>query len=218
MAILNTPKLALPYPDPDATADVPRDIQALAAKLDDLIYVVGELRAFALPVAPAKWITSGLVVAQTDYPELFAAIDTIWNVGGEGTGQFRAGPEPGRALVGAGQGQGLTNRAIGARWGGETVTLTADQSGVNANGATAGSTTSLTHHHNLAGSPASYTTLWGIGNDGAKAPAYVGTGIITQTDDTNLNHVHTLTRRDADAPHDNNPPSVAVILAIYAGR
>jgi hypothetical protein len=38
-----TPKLALPYPVPADTADIPRDIKALAEKLDPLVATVGQV-------------------------------------------------------------------------------------------------------------------------------------------------------------------------------
>src|SRR4051812_36545283 len=126
----NTPRLALPYPAPTAAADVPADIQALATALDSLVYIVGELRTFATLAAPAKWLASGALVNQADYPELYAEVGVLWNVGGEAAAQFRAGPVvAGRSLVGAGQGAGLTNRPIASRWGSEAVTLTSRQSG-----------------------------------------------------------------------------------------
>jgi microcystin-dependent protein len=128
-----TPRLALPYPTPDDTADVPRDIQALANALDSLVYIIGELRTFALAAAPAKWLASGSAVAQTDYPELYAALQNTWNIGGEAAGTFRAGPVvAGRTIVGAGQGPGLTNRAVAARFGVESVGLAAAQNGPHA--------------------------------------------------------------------------------------
>jgi hypothetical protein len=48
----NTARLALPYPLPDDTVDVPRDVQALAAKLDALTSVVP--RVTALPASPVE--------------------------------------------------------------------------------------------------------------------------------------------------------------------
>lgn len=48
----STARLALPYPVPDDTVDVPRDVQALAAKLDALTGVSPPLVS-VLPAAPA---------------------------------------------------------------------------------------------------------------------------------------------------------------------
>jgi microcystin-dependent protein len=120
----NTPRLGLPYPATTAPADVPADMQSLANALDALVYIIGEVRSFAMLNAPAKWLRcDGSVVLQADYPELFAAISTLWNTGGETGAQFRLPPASGRALVGSGAGAGLTNRAVGARIGEETHAL-----------------------------------------------------------------------------------------------
>jgi microcystin-dependent protein len=217
MTILTTPKLSLPYPDPDATADIPRDIEALAAKLDDLVYIVGELRAFALAAPPPKWVASGQVLSQAGYPELYAAVADLWNVGGEAAGQFRGGPVvAGRSLVGAGQGAGLTNRPVASRWGAEAVTLTSRQSGTNENGQAAAANPA--HSHAFPGSIPGYVSLWGIGNDGAKAPAYIGTGLFAGTNAADISHGHALTGRNADDPHENAGPSIAALICIYAGR
>src|SRR4051812_50074097 len=90
-----TPRLALPYPTPDDTADVPRDIQALANALDSLVYIIGELRTFALAAAPAKWLASRSAVAQTDYPGLYAGLQKTWNIGGEAAGEVPPRPPVG---------------------------------------------------------------------------------------------------------------------------
>jgi microcystin-dependent protein len=213
----NTPRLGLPVPDPGDPPDGPTQIGELAAALDALVYIVGELRTFGLAAPPAKWLTSGALVAQVDYPELYAEVGGLWAVGGEPAGQFRAGPlVAGRSLVGAGQGPGLTNRPIASRWGAEAVTLTSRQSGVNDNGVTA--LANPAHSHSLPTNVAAYLSLWGIGNDGAKAPAYVGTSYLAGTNAADINHGHGLTARNADDPHDNTGPSVAALICIYAGR
>src|SRR4051812_50051306 len=107
-----TPRLALPYPTPDDTADVPRDIQALANALDSLVYIIGELRTFALAAAPAKWLASRSAVGQTDYPELYAALQNTWDIGGGAAGTVRARPPVGRGPnAGARHGAGATGPA-----------------------------------------------------------------------------------------------------------
>lgn len=74
----NTPILALPYPAPADTVDVPRDIQALATKLDGVVPIVPALVA-ALPGAP--------VDGQEVYYQnaAMAAAGVIWNL------RYRAG-------------------------------------------------------------------------------------------------------------------------------
>jgi microcystin-dependent protein len=75
-----------------------------------------------------RWmICDGRLLVRADYPELFAVIGTLWNTGGETATQFRIPDRRGRASVGAGQGAGLTDRALGSRFGTETHTLTIAQ-------------------------------------------------------------------------------------------
>jgi microcystin-dependent protein len=228
-----TPRLALPYPTPDDTADVPRDIQALANALDSLVYIIGELRTFALAAAPAKWLASGSAVAQTDYPELYAALQNTWNIGGEAAGTFRAGPVvAGRTIVGAGQGPGLTNRAVAARFGVESVGLAAAQNGPHAHtGRTlAGSTDSVgNHQHNS--SVDLPTQILSNGNGGVQQYnlaagfdsllAFINNAVTS----ANGAHAHTIPavgitvdQQGAGTPHENMSPSVAALICIYAGR
>jgi microcystin-dependent protein len=71
-----------------------------------------------------KWLLcDGRVLSEGSYPLLFGAIGTTWNTGAEGAGNFRIPDCRGRALVGAGAGAGLTNRAVGAAFGAETHDL-----------------------------------------------------------------------------------------------
>jgi microcystin-dependent protein len=194
-----TPRLALPYPTPDDTADVPRDIQALANALDSLVYIIGELR----------------------------------NIGGEAAGTFRAGPVvAGRTIVGAGQGPGLTNRAVAARFGVESVGLAAAQNGPHAHtGRTlAGSTDSVgNHQHNS--SVDLPTQILSNGNGGVQQYnlaagfdsllAFINNAVTS----ANGAHAHTIPavgitvdQQGAGTPHENMSPSVAALICIYAGR
>jgi hypothetical protein len=215
----NTPRLGLPYPAATAPADVPADLQALATALDSLIYIVGELRTFGMLAAPAKWLASGALVNQADYPELYAAVGGLWNIGGEAAGTFRAGPPPGRALVVAGAGAGLTNRAIGSKWGTEAITLTAPQSGNNGNGRVA---SAAAHQHSS--SVDNPSQILSKGNGGvfqynlAAGVDTIGAYVNTGTTGAAGAHDHPVQAKDADAAHDNNQPSVGVLVAIYAGR
>lgn len=219
----NTPRLGLPYPAATDPADVPKDMQALADKLDSLVYIIGELRVFGMLNPPAKWLVSGALVLQADYPELYAAVSTLWNIGGETGAQFRAGPPPGRALVLAGQGQGLTNRAIGARWGVETVALTGSQMPVhNHGGGTGGGLTGnngVDHVHGAHGHSPDAT----IDGGGTYNVAGQVVGGYTGAMDRSAMHQHSIpslaiNNDGGGAAHENLPPSVAVLVCIYAGR
>lgn len=54
---------------------------------------IGEVRGWAAGAAPSKFlITSAQVLLQSEYSELFGAIGTTYNVGGEPAGHFRLPP------------------------------------------------------------------------------------------------------------------------------
>jgi microcystin-dependent protein/cytoskeletal protein CcmA (bactofilin family) len=75
--------------------------------------------------APAGWLNcDGSLVSRTTYPDLFSAI--AYTYGGSDT-SFNLPDLRGRACIGAGQGVGLTNRALGSAGGEENHTLTSDQ-------------------------------------------------------------------------------------------
>jgi microcystin-dependent protein len=132
-----TPNGAYPYPIPDDTVDVPRDIEALALAIDPNAgaIIIGEVRTFGLAVAPARWLLcDGTAVEQATYPELYEAVGARFNTGGETQTQFRLPAVAGRAIVGAGAGSGLTARTIADRWGGETVQLSTNEIPSHAHG------------------------------------------------------------------------------------
>lgn len=85
--------------------------------------LIGEIRALAYAgTPPAGWLTcDGSLVSEDDYPDLFAAIGTTW---GSGSGTFALPYLPGRGLIGAGTGAGLTERAVGETGGEENHALT----------------------------------------------------------------------------------------------
>jgi hypothetical protein len=224
----NTPRLGLPYPAATAPADVPADMQALANALDALVYIIGEVRTFGMLNPPAKWLRcDGGVVLQADYPELYAAIGATWNTGGETGAQFRVPSAAGRAIVGAGLGAGLTvNRAVGSRFGEELHRLLAAESGVPSNGlaATAGA-----HGHDMQGymwQPRVGGNIGGAYNTYGSIPDLIAIDGWTQADPDAFGistvavggHTHPLIGKDADAAMPVNQPSVAMLVAIYAGR
>lgn len=92
--------------------------------LADLAAIVGEVRWVAFAAAPSGWLAcDGSVVLQATYPDLYAAIGTTWNTGGELGTEFRLPDFRGRSPVGAGTGVGLTARAVGQTGGEEAHQL-----------------------------------------------------------------------------------------------
>jgi microcystin-dependent protein/cytoskeletal protein CcmA (bactofilin family) len=74
---------------------------------------------------PAGWLNcDGNLISRTAYPDLFAAIEYIY---GGSDASFNLPDLRGRACIGAGQGVGLTNRALGSTGGSETHTLISDE-------------------------------------------------------------------------------------------
>ena len=87
---------------------------------------VGEIRMFAGNFAPRGWaFCDGQLLAISQNDALFSLFGTIY--GGDGRTTFALPDMRGRLPVHEGNGSGLSNYPIGARWGVETVALTASQ-------------------------------------------------------------------------------------------
>lgn len=83
----------------------------------------GELMSFAGATPPAGWLVcDGRAVSRTTYGQLFAAIGTTWGAG-DGSTTFNLPDGRGKALLGAGQGTGLTARALGSTGGEESALI-----------------------------------------------------------------------------------------------
>jgi len=76
---------------------------------------VGAMLDFAGVSAPTGWLLcDGSVVSQTTYSNLFTAIGSTWNTGGEGVGNFRLPDMRRRVSVGSGgSGTGTLGNAVG---------------------------------------------------------------------------------------------------------
>lgn len=87
---------------------------------------VGEIRMFAGNFAPRGWaLCDGQLLAVSQNDALFSLLGTTY--GGDGRTTFALPNLRGRVPVHKGQGSGLSNYALGARGGAESVTLTANQ-------------------------------------------------------------------------------------------
>jgi microcystin-dependent protein len=76
------------------------------------------------PAIPSGWLLcDGAAVSRTQYASLFAAIAINFG-GGDGIGTFNLPDLRGRTVIGAGQGMGLSARALGRTLGEENHTLT----------------------------------------------------------------------------------------------
>lgn len=214
-----TPNLQLPYPTVDDDVDVPRDVAALAQALDaGATFIVGEIRFLVVQATPAGWLLAdGQAVGRSVYAKLYAAIGVTFG-SGDGASTFNLPDLRGRAIVGAGQGTGLTQRVVGTKWGVEAVVLTLAQTPAHAHSGNTG-TESADHTHTLG-----HTTLtpdtWGP--HWAYATAAAGPSIYVDQPPTggrSTAHTHAFSTNSqgGGASHDNTQPSIAVPGYIYAG-
>lgn len=139
----------------------------------------GIMADFGGAAAPFGWLLcDGTVYAQATYPALFAAIGAVWNIGGEGAGNFRVPDMRGRASIGVGQGSGLTNRILAQLIGEETHLLVTGEMPVHSHGVS-----DPGHFHNTAfsagqaGGGGFLYLGFGAGFSGAKPTTGSGTGI-----------------------------------------
>jgi microcystin-dependent protein len=87
----------------------------------------GMVTEYAGAAAPTGWLLcDGSAVSRTTYSALYTALGGASSPWGQGDGSttFNVPDMRGRAAIGAGQGSGLTNRALAAQVGTETHTLT----------------------------------------------------------------------------------------------
>ena len=90
-------------------------------------FPAGSVIEFAGAVVPAGWLNcDGSAVSRATYAALYGAIGVTYGQG-DGASTFNLPDFRGRCPVGAGSGQGLTSRALGATGGAETVTLSTAQ-------------------------------------------------------------------------------------------
>ncbi len=87
----------------------------------------GTVLDFAGSIAPPGFIIcDGAAISRTDYETLFNVIGTTFGIG-DGSTTFNLPDARGRTTIGAGQGDGLTNRTLAEKLGSETVALTESQ-------------------------------------------------------------------------------------------
>lgn len=138
---------------PSAINDAIRQLMAdIAVGLQSGGFVpTGTILAFAGLVAPTGFLAcDGAAVSRAAYPRLFAAIGTSWGVG-DGFSTFNLPDLRGRAVIGSGQGTGLSARALASRGGEEAHALSAGELAPHAHnfsGTTGDDTPDHTHGYN----------------------------------------------------------------------
>ncbi len=160
---------------------------------------IGEIRMFGGNYPPrGHALCNGQIMAISQNTALFSILGT--NYGGDGRVTFGLPNLQGRAAIGAGQGNGLTNRFLGELGGKPSVNL--DQTQMP----------SHNHSANASGgsgnSPSPLNTIWSASGVGRTPDAaYASSGNSTMAPNT-------LSPSGGNQPHNNFPPFLAVSFII----
>jgi microcystin-dependent protein len=128
---------------------------------------VGSVSMFAGSSAPTGWLLcNGAAVSRTTFSALFAIIGTTYGAG-NGSTTFNVPDMRGRAAIGVGQGSGLTDRALAATGGSETISSSAMPSHTHSFSATTSSDGSHQHVVQFRQGAAIGTTTEGLCANGA---------------------------------------------------
>lgn len=106
------------------TVDQAVEMATVAYESVKQVFPIGSIIAYAsgLPATTDILPCNGASLLRADYPDLFAAIGTVW--GASDLAHFNVPDLRGRVMVDAGLGPGLTNRVAGQTFGEETHQLT----------------------------------------------------------------------------------------------
>lgn len=198
--------------------------------------LVGSIDMWAGAVVPAGYLAcDGQAYPRTLYPELFAAIGTTWGAT-DGPSTFNVPDMAGRTPVGAGAGAGLSARAIGTKFGAESVLLGTGEMPLH-NHANGGDTSiQPSHMHTFgnnptpgvtdgvmlsANAPSTFALLGGTPATGQAVVLYATHTVQPIIIDAAGGHAHNLQgntqQTGGGGAHTNVQPSAVVQLIIYAG-
>lgn len=175
-------------------------LPTLATPVVQSLLPSGVILDFGGGAAPSGFVLcDGSVYAQVNptFTNLFGAIGSSWNTGGEGTGNFRVPDLRGRVAMGAGTGSGLSARTLAALGGEESHLLTNSQIPAHTHDYSGSTSTELSAHaHNFAQAASSQPggfaefDAGGTGASGSTGVArlFFGTGVTTTE---NAAHAHT---------------------------
>lgn len=153
---------------------------------------IGEIRLFAGNFAPQGWaLCDGSLLSIAQYDVVFSLLGTTY--GGDGVSTFALPDLRGRLPIGAGQGQGLSNRVIGEQIGMEKVSLVA------------ANTPPHTHAFMVGGSASSNSPQGQVPSTVTGFNAYTASNTAPQA----LN-AGTVQASGGGSPHDNVMPSLAL--------
>lgn len=160
---------------------------------------VGEIRLFAgaRNEPPANWMfCEGQSLSVNNYQPLFSLIGTIY--GGDGVTAFKLPDLRGRAPLHAGQGTGLTNRALGQSGGAETAILGTAQIPVH------------THPFNVSTDNANNSLPNGLVPANGSPREFYATQQKSGTPDQVLKNDTITMSNGGQQPHENRMPSIAL--------
>ncbi|WP_289079194.1 tail fiber protein [uncultured Thalassospira sp.] len=162
----------------------------------------GALLPFAGVVAPSGYlICDGGEVSKELFADLYAVIGDAFGVAGVGT-DFKLPDMRGRAPVGAGLGDGLSDRVLGAFGGEEAHQLTVDEM-PNHNHGGVTSTNGNHSHSAVGGSPSTGALIEMSGQAYLRSQGSVSTS-------SSGAHNHTISAQGGDQPHNNMQPFVVI--------
>ena len=149
--------------------------------------MAGMIQMFAGVAEPAGWkFCNGQVLKQSDYPELFAVIETTYNDGTEASTDFRLPDLRGRFPLGIGDGTatGHTNHTLNEKDGNENLIVPSHNHTIPGYWSTGsgGSTAYMTTGNRSRESR--YTGTTGSSAIGANMPPYIGLNFIICTGKT----------------------------------
>jgi microcystin-dependent protein len=108
-----------------ATSTTAGYLRGVGEKIYPPEWLPGDMKHTARATLEDGWLEcDGTAKSRATFANLFAAIGTAFGAG-DGSTTFNIPDAKGRALVGAGTGSGLTARAMGAKFGAESMLLTA---------------------------------------------------------------------------------------------
>lgn len=214
------------------------DVPQLSTGVQTQLIPAGTILDHAGSAAPAGFLQcDGSVLSQTTYANLYNAIGSNWNIGSEGSGNFRLPNLIGTMTIGRGTATWGTVRTLGkygipsggTYLGEETHTLLAAESGTNGSGTYAATSTAPVNSWGASARHAhtSYTPGRADFYASAGGSTYIGTATAwgaasqpfgTTTDSPDHSHYvpattvygAALNARNADDAHNNMPPFAVV--------
>lgn len=164
---------------------------------------IGEVKLFGFNFAPRGYaFCDGTLIAIAQNTALFSILGTTY--GGNGTTTFALPNLTGRAVVGAGQGPGLTPRSLGETGGQATVTLNSTQIPQHTHGLNAATLTPPNPAQNVASPTAQAQLGLSAPNNIYIDPVAPNTALIPSS----------ISATGGTAPHENRQPYLALNFCI----